>query len=81
MSENRISSKTSTNLTVSAQKSPQSIALNELDCALVEATKDWSQYLQFDASRHDTAIQDLSEDLMVRLNEFDHLLDLSLIHI
>lgn len=48
-----------------------------LDGMLVETAKQWSQYLEIDTSKHDTAIQDVSEDLMIRLDEFDQLLSMS----
>jgi len=48
-----------------------------LDDMLVETAKQWSQYLEIDTSKHDTAIQDVSEDLMIRLDEFDQLLSMS----
>ena len=48
-----------------------------LDDMLVETARDWSQYLQVDTAKHDTAIQDLSEDLMIRLEEFQQLLSMS----
>ena len=48
-----------------------------LDDMLVETARHWSQYLEVDTSKHDTAIQDLSDDLMIRLEEFDHLLNMS----
>jgi len=48
-----------------------------LDNMLVETARDWSQYMQVDTSKHDTAIQDLSEDLMIRLDEFEQLLSMS----
>ena len=51
--------------------------LKALDDMLAETAKDWSQYLQVDTSKHDTAIQDLSEDLMIRLDEFEQLLSMS----
>jgi len=51
--------------------------LKYLDDMLIETARDWSQYLQVDTSKHDTAIQDLSEDLMIRLDEFEQLLSMS----
>ena len=51
--------------------------LKSLDDMLAETARDWSQYLQVDTSKHDTAIQDLSEDLMIRLDEFEQLLSMS----
>lgn len=51
--------------------------LKSLDDMLAETSSDWSQYLQVDTSKHDTAIQDLSEDLMIRLDEFEQLLSMS----
>lgn len=52
-------------------------SLKSLDDILAETARDWSQYLQVDTSKHDTAIQDLSEDLMIRLDEFEQLLSMS----
>jgi len=51
--------------------------LQSLDDMLVETARDWSQYLQVDTTKHDTAIQDVSEDLMIRLDEFQQLLSMS----
>ena len=48
-----------------------------LDNMLIETARDWSQFVQVDTSKHDTAIQDISEDLMIRLDEFETLLDMS----
>lgn len=48
-----------------------------LENILAETARDWSQYLQVDTSKHDTAIQDLSEDLMIRIDEFEQLLSMS----
>jgi len=48
-----------------------------LDNMLIETARDWSQFVQVDTSKHDTAIQDISEDLMMRLDEFETLLDMS----
>ena len=59
--------------------SSNSTSLKELDIALIQAAHDWSQYLQIEATptNTDVALQDLSEDLVMRLNEFDHLLAMS----
>jgi len=62
---------------VSLEDPPEEINQKPLDKMLVETARHWSKYLQVDTSKHDTAIQDLSDDLMIRLEEFDQLLNMS----
>ena len=77
MSINERSDDMSKNVVTPDDDSTQELDLQTLDGALVATAKDWSQYLQVNTSQHDIAIQDLSEDLMIRLNEFDQLLSMS----
>ena len=65
------------NMATAVEGSTEKQDLNDLDNILVKTAKDWSQYLQVDTTQYDNAIQDLSEDLMIRLNEFDQLLSMS----
>jgi len=62
---------------VSLEDPPEEINQKPLDKMLVETARNWSKYLEVDTSKHDTAIQDLSDDLMIRLEEFDQLLNMS----
>lgn len=67
----------SKNVVTPVEDSTQELDLKTLDSVLVATAKDWSQYLEVDTSQHNIAIQDLSEDLMIRLDEFDQLLSMS----
>ena len=62
---------------VSLEDPPEEINPTPLDKMLVETARHWSKYLEVDTSKHDTAIQYLSDDLMIRLEEFDQLLNMS----
>jgi len=77
MSTNQNSDGTSETIANPDDDFSRNVNLQTLDSCLDEAAKDWSQYVKIDTSNHDVAIQDLSEDLMIRLDEFDQLLSMS----